>query len=196
MPNRICLSNGYSGLALGVECGAHSDHRPPLDRERAGSVPIPNLVTVGFMSSSIPVPRIGMLATVRSRRGVVTSVEPFEESRSSERLHLVTVEYSDYDGAPEEALLWERECRPEILEPNALPRVDGEPPMPPEDLLALQRATRWSAITPFLSADSPKRLGEAVPTALRSMGPVSADDFQMVPLARAMKMPRISMLAG
>jgi hypothetical protein len=136
-----------------------------------------------------------MLATVRSRRGVVTSVEPFEEPRSSERLHLVTVEYSDYDGATEEVLLWERECRPELLEPNALPRVDVEAPMPPEELLALQRATRWSAITPFLAADSPKRLGEAVPTA-PVYGAVSADDFQMVPLARAMKMPRYIDLAG
>jgi hypothetical protein len=138
-------------LALGLNAALF---RPPspLDRDRAGSIPIHNLLTVGFMSSSIQVPRIGMLATVRSRRGVVTSVEPFEEPRSSERLHLVTVEYSDYDGAPEEVLLWERECRPELLEPNALPRVDVEPPMPPEELLALQRATRWSAITPFLAA--------------------------------------------
>ncbi|MCO5106227.1 MAG: DISARM system SNF2-like helicase DrmD [Burkholderiaceae bacterium] len=138
-------------------------------------------------------PRIGMLATVRSRRGVVTSVEPFEEPHTSKLLHLVTVEYSDHDGGAEEVLLWERECQPELLEPNALPRVDVEAPMAPSDFLALQRATRWSAITPFLAAASPTRLSEPVPTA-PVYGAVSADDFQMVPLARAMKMPRVSIL--
>jgi superfamily II DNA or RNA helicase len=145
------------------------------------------------MPSEVLVPRIGMLATVRSRRGVITSVEPFEEPQSSKRLHLVTVEYSDHDGGAEEVLLWERECQPELLEPNALPRVDVEAPMAPNEFLALQRATRWSAITPFLAADSPSRLGDPVPTA-PVYGAVSADDFQMVPLARAMKMPRVSIL--
>lgn len=145
------------------------------------------------MGSGLNVPRVGMLATVRSRRGVVISVEPFEEPYTSQLLHLVTVEYSDHDGGAEEVLLWERECQPELLEPNALPRVDVEAPMAPGEFLALQRATRWSAITPFLAADSPTRLGEPVPTA-PVYGAVSADDFQMVPLARAMKMPRVSIL--
>ena len=134
-----------------------------------------------------------MLATVRNRRGVISAVEPFEDPGTSALLHLVTIEFSDADGDVEESLLWERELAPIVLEPNALPRVDVEPPMQMGDFLALQRATRWSAITPFLSAHSPDQRSELVPTA-PVHGAISADDFQLVPLARAMRMPRVSLL--
>lgn len=138
-------------------------------------------------------PRVGMLATVRNRRGVISAVEPFAASKTSELLHLVTIEFSDADGEPEESLLWERERQPVVLEPNALPRVDADPPMRMHEFLALQRATRWTAITPFLSPESPDRQAEPVPTA-PVYGAISADDFQLVPLARAMRMPRVSLL--
>lgn len=139
------------------------------------------------------IPRVGMLATVRNRRGIVSAVEPFAASKSSELLHLVTIEFSDSDGEAEETLLWERERQPVVLEPNALPRVGIDAGMRMREFLALQRATRWTAITPFLSADSAARRGDAVPTA-PVYGAVSADDFQLVPLARAMRMPRVSLL--
>lgn len=142
---------------------------------------------------NIAVPRVGMLATVRNRRGVISAVEPFAASKTSELLHLVTIEFSDADGEPEETVLWERERQPVVLEPNALPRVDVEAPMKMAEFLALQRATRWTAITPFLSARDPLKQGEPVPTA-PVYGAVSADDFQLVPLARAMRMPRVSLL--
>lgn len=138
-------------------------------------------------------PRVGMLATVRNRRGVISTVEPFAASKTSELLHLVTIEFSDSDGEAEETLLWERERQPVVLEPNALPRAGVDAPMRMREFLALQRAIRWTAITPFLAADSPKKRGEPVPTA-PVYGAVSADDFQLVPLARAMRMPRVSLL--
>ena len=145
------------------------------------------------MNSENSIPRVGMLATVRNRRGLISSVEPYEEASSAKLLHLVTVEFTEYDGELEETLLWERECQPVVLEPNALPRVNDEASMQPSDFYALQRATRWSAITPFLSAHDPQERSEAVPTA-PVYGSVTADDFQLVPLARAMRMPRISLL--
>ncbi|WP_243738757.1 SNF2-related protein, partial [Aquabacterium commune] len=141
----------------------------------------------------ISVPRVGMLATVRNRRGVISAVEPFAASKTSELLHLVTIEFSDADGEPEETVLWERERGPVVLEPNALPKVDVEAPMKMAEFLSLQRATRWTAITPFLSPEDPDRQAESVPTA-PVYGAVSADDFQLVPLARAMRMPRVSLL--
>jgi superfamily II DNA or RNA helicase len=134
-----------------------------------------------------------MLATVRNRRGVISAVEPFGDSKTSSLLHLVTIEFSDADGDAEESLLWERERGPVVLEPNALPRIDREPPMKHDEFLALQRATRWSALTPFLSASSAQQRSEPVPTA-PVYGAVSVDDFQLVPLARAMRMPRVSLL--
>lgn len=134
-----------------------------------------------------------MLATVRNRRGVISRVEAHADAKNSELLHLVTIEFNDSDGDPEETLLWERERLPVVLEPNALPRVDVDAPMRMVEFLALQRATRWTAITPFLSSEDPTRQAEAVPTA-PVYGAVYADDFQLVPLARAMRMPRVSLL--
>lgn len=144
-------------------------------------------------SDRVHLPRVGMLATVRNRRGVISAVEPYAASTTSQLLHLVTIEFSDSDGDPEETLLWERERQPVVLEPNALPRVDGDAPMRMSEFLALQRATRWTAISPFLSAEHPEHQAEPVPTS-PVYGAVSADDFQLVPLARAMRMPRVSLL--
>lgn len=139
------------------------------------------------------IPRVGMLATVRNRRGVISAVDPLSDSKTSALLHLVTIEFSDADGDAEESLLWERERGPVVLEPNALPRIDRETPMQQDDFLALQRAARWSALTPFLSSSNPQQRAEPVPTA-PVYGAVSVDDFQLVPLARAMRMPRVSLL--
>jgi hypothetical protein len=38
-------------------------------------------------------PRVGMLATLRNRRGVISAVESFSNSKSSALLHLVTIEF-------------------------------------------------------------------------------------------------------
>ena len=134
-----------------------------------------------------------MLATVRNRRGVISAVEAFDEPGSGALLHLVTVEFTEFDGEQEETLLWEREAEPGILEPTALPRPDNDAPMPIQEFLALQRACRWGAITPFLSPHDPRQRAASIPTA-PVYGAVSADDFQLVPLARAMRMPRVSLL--
>ena len=134
------------------------------------------------MEAQYDIPRVGMQATVRNRRGVIAAFESFERSVSGQNLHLVTIEFGDADGDAEESLLWERERDPVVLPPNALPQIDSEAPMRIEDFLALQRATRWGAQVPFLSAHSPTEWAESVPTA-PLYGAVSADDFQLVPLA-------------
>ncbi len=54
---------------------------------------------------------VGMMAAVRNRRGVVSAVAPFG-GEAEARLHLVTVEYTDPDGPPEDVLVWERERAP------------------------------------------------------------------------------------
>jgi hypothetical protein len=83
-------------------------------------------------------PRVGMFATVRNRRGVVAGVEPYDGP--SGRQHLVHIEYKD-DGYPvEEQLLWELEPCGRLLPPAALPDVLSTPPMPADDFDALVRA--------------------------------------------------------
>ncbi len=63
-------------------------------------------------------PRVGAVATVRNRRGLIAGVEPFDGD--SGRLHLVQVEYKDDQLPLEEKLIWELEPRRSLLEPMAL----------------------------------------------------------------------------
>lgn len=142
-------------------------------------------------SETVSVPRTGMLATIRNRRGLVASVEPYDTT-SEGRLHLVRVEYTDADGTPEDIVLWEREHNATLLEPTALPRVGDEPPMPPADFDALVRACRWAAVTPFASTDGADP--GALPIASPVFGAVQVEDFQLVPVLTALRMPRVSLL--
>jgi hypothetical protein len=48
-----------------------------------------------------------MLATIRNRRGLVASVEPYDTA-SECRLHLVRIEYTDAGGTPKDVVLWQR----------------------------------------------------------------------------------------
>lgn len=139
------------------------------------------------------VPTVGMLATVRNRRGVISAVEPYDQTEDGKVIHLVTMEYSDTDGEPDDTLLWEVECQPELLAPNALPEVEDASPMLADEYNALLRASKWNAVTPFLDPQNQQELADL---ALSSpvYGAVKVDDFQLVPLARAMQMPRISLL--
>ncbi len=54
-------------------------------------------VGVYVCNAMTPIPRPGMLATVRNRRGTVTSVAPFDGE--SGRVHLVHLDYQD-GGSP------------------------------------------------------------------------------------------------
>ncbi|MGE3342582.1 MAG: DISARM system SNF2-like helicase DrmD [Vicinamibacterales bacterium] len=138
------------------------------------------------------VPRAGMLATVRNRRGIVTAVEPYNGPEG--RLHLVTVEYSDTDGVAEDQLVWEREVGASLQEPSALPNVTDEPPMPPEDYEAFVRASRWSAVTPFIDPDGSDGPLTRLPLVAPLHGAIQVEDFQLVPLLKALRMPRVSLL--
>ncbi|MBU3679561.1 MAG: DNA helicase [Candidatus Kapabacteria bacterium] len=132
-----------------------------------------------------------MFATVRNRRGITTSVEPFDGPNG--RLHLVHVDYKDDQYPRDEQLIWELEPYGQVLEPTALPNVASSDPMPVEDYDALLRATRWSAGTPFIDPDGSGPLGR-LPLASPFHGAVQVDDFQLVPLLKALRMPRVSLL--
>lgn len=133
-----------------------------------------------------------MLATVRNRRGIVGAVEPFDAGPEG-RVHLVTVEYLDADGLPEDQLLWECEPGARLLEPTALPEVARDQPMTHDEFDAVIRAVRWTAMSPFLDPDGDGPLERSMLTAAFH-GAVQLDDFQLVPLLKAMAMPRVSLL--
>ncbi|MES3036185.1 MAG: DISARM system SNF2-like helicase DrmD [Gemmatimonadota bacterium] len=132
-----------------------------------------------------------MFALVRNRRGVVSSVQPFDGPDG--RLHLVQVEYKDDQLPREDELLWEREPFAKVLEPTALPNTASSQPMPGQDFDAILRASRWSAAMPFLDPDGSGPL-ERLPITSPFHGAVQVDDFQLVPLLKALRMPRVNLL--
>ena len=145
-----------------------------------------------MMSTGSPqVPRPGMFATVRNRRGIVSAVEPFDGPEG--RLHLVQLDYKDDQLPAEEQLLWELEAKKALLEPTALPNITATDPMPAEDFDALLRAARWSAAMPFIDPDGAGPL-DRLPITSPFHGAVQVEDFQLVPLLKALQMPRVNLL--
>jgi len=142
-------------------------------------------------TSNSQIPRPGMFATVRNRRGIVSAVEPFDGAEG--RLHLVHLDYKDDQLPAEEQLLWELEARKVLLEPTALPNVIATDPMPAEDFDALLRAARWTAAMPFLDPGGSGPL-DSLPISSPFHGAVQVEDFQLVPLLKALQMPRVNLL--
>lgn len=136
-------------------------------------------------------PRPGMFATVRNRRGVVAAVEPHDGPDG--RTHLVHVEYKDDQLPVEERLIWELEPGTQLLEPTALPDAARSDPMPPEDFDALLRAARWTAMSPYLDPDGEGPV-ERLPVSSPFHGAVQVEDYQLVPLLKALRMPRVNLL--
>ena len=139
------------------------------------------------------IPRAGMLATVRNRRGVVAAVEPFDGETG--RLHLVHLEYTDDHAPAEERLLWELEPSRHLLEPNALPDpAHAGGPMPADDFDALLRAARWTALSPYLDPGDNDGRTRREPIASPFHGGVRIESYQLVPLLKALRMPRVNLL--
>lgn len=158
--------------------------------ERKSEVPHILRVVDSVMTEQSP-PQVGMVATVRNRRGILTSVNPFDGPDG--RLHHVEVEFNDGEQPREEALLWEREPYRRLLPPGALPDPTGAGPMAPEDLQAMIRACRWQARTPFIDPDGQGPM-DRLPISSPFHGAVQVEDYQLVPLLKALSMPRVSLL--
>lgn len=135
-------------------------------------------------------PRVGMLSIVRNRRAVISGVREFDADAG--RLHLVRLDYMDDNRPPSEEVVWELEPSRRLLPAREMPSASGEP-MRPEEFDALLRATRWSAVTPFLAPDGTGAVGR-LPAASPFHGAVELDDYQLVPLLKALRMPRVNLL--
>ncbi len=137
------------------------------------------------------IPRVGMLAVVRNRRAIISEVRPFG-SQDGMQQNLVRLEYKD-DARPEvDEVIWELEPSPQLLQPGELPSARNNP-MPADDFDALVRAARWSAIRPFVDPDGEGPISR-LPISAPFHGAVEVDDFQLVPLLKALRMPRVSLL--
>lgn len=136
-------------------------------------------------------PREGMMAVVRNRRALITGVQPFDADEHG-RLHVVEVEYTDGLGAETEELLWEVEPLADVLEPSALPQVLSQPPMDVREFDAMIRAARWSALTPSLPFSGLTE--DRPPLAAPLFGAIQPEAYQLVPVLRALEMPRVALM--
>lgn len=143
--------------------------------------------TSAHSQSTPSIPRVGMLATVRNQRGIISEVEA--SPNDAALLHLVKIDYLDSDSVVDEHLVWELEPNARLIEPTALPAPDRLRPMSTNEFDALVRATRWGALTPY-----PGTGGPAMPLAAPFHGAIQVEDFQLTPLLKALRMPRISLL--
>lgn len=131
------------------------------------------------------------MAIVRNRRALITGVQAFDADERG-RFHLVEVEYTDGVGAESDQVLWEVEPHPEVLEPSALPRIESAPPMEPRELDAMVRAARWSALTPSLPFSGLDE--DRPPLAAPLFGAIHPEAYQLVPVLRALEMPRVALM--
>ncbi len=132
-----------------------------------------------------------MLARVRNRRGIVAAVNPYDGEAG--RLHLVQVAYKDHDSPHSERLLWELEPGRELLEPSRMPQVHETGPMPADDFDALLRAARWTSLMPYLDPDGEGPL-DRQPVSSPLHSGIRVEDYQLVPLLQALRMPRVNLL--
>lgn len=151
-----------------------------------------NATTEADNAAKPQIPRVGAVANVRNRRGIITAVDDFFADGEG-RIHLVTVEYTDSEGVIEDQLIWEREPNAEVVPPSALPKVSDTAPMMPHEFDAMLRAARWSAMMPYVDPDGGGPI-DRLPVSAPFHGAIQVEDFQLVPLLKALRMPRISLL--
>ncbi|MGH9072283.1 MAG: SNF2-related protein, partial [Acidimicrobiales bacterium] len=136
------------------------------------------------------VPEPGRLVRVRGRHWVVADVSA--SALPSDHLgtgpdHLVTLNSVEDDRYDESLrVLWELEPGTQVLDHATLPTPEAGHLDDPERLAAFLDAVRWGAVT---SADagalqSPWRSGIAI------------EDYQLDPVVRALRMPRVNLLVA
>lgn len=156
--------------------------------ERVGKTGIGAVVDAGVRP-----PSPGMLAILRNRSGVISKVEPSPTGPNGV-VHLVTVDFTDGDGTREETVIWEREPGARLVDSGGLPPIGSRGAMPVDEFLALVRSSRWAAIHPYVDPDGETGPLGRLPFASPFHGAIEVEDYQMVPLLKAMRMPRVSLL--
>lgn len=145
-------------------------------------------------SPSGKLPRVGSMALVRNRHGRIAGVTPYQ-SGDGPVLHLVDVEYADVEGVPSERILWELEAMAEAIAPGQMPQPEaGRHPMLAREFDALVRSVRWSAFQPYVSPDHAAAEADGACLSSPFHAAIQTEDYQLVPLLKAMAMPRISLL--
>ena len=128
------------------------------------------------------VPEQGQIVRVRHKAWAVTAVT-LSGRGTQTPVHRVSLEcLSDDDLGHEIQVIWEREVAPVALESSSLPRPSGLDA--PETLDAFLRALRWSSAS----------LAEGDVLQAPFRGGVQIEEYQLAPVVRAARMPRVRLL--
>jgi SNF2 family DNA or RNA helicase len=134
---------------------------------------------------------VGQLVRVRGQQWVVSAVDcssqPVDELSPTElpgRTLVSLTSVSDDDLGRELTVVWEVEPGREIVEATKLPRVSLDGFDDPQRLGAFLDAVRWGTVA---SADN-----RTLQAPFRSG--ISIETYQLAPVARALEMPRVSLL--
>lgn len=131
----------------------------------------------------LPVP--GQLVQARNRRFVVTAVQPSALVTPTRSQNLVSMSSVEDDALGEELrVVWELEPGTAVLERASMPELSGFDE--PAKLDAFLNAVCWGAVsqTDTSTLQAPFRSG------------IEIEDYQLDPLARAIQMPRVSLLVA
>lgn len=131
-------------------------------------------------------PRPGLLARVRNRLAIVADVRDGSSEGVSEQL--VDVSYVDQFLPPADSVIWSLEPSAIVIAPDGLPKVLESSPMRQVDFEAIKRAVRWGALNCYWSESLPDS-----PIVAPFLGGVQVEDYQLIPLAKALAMPRVTL---
>lgn len=140
----------------------------------------------GPQSRNRELPRPGLLARVRNRLAIVADVRGDSGEGVTEQL--VDLSYVDQFLPATDSVIWSLEPSANVIPPEGLPKVLESSPMRQVDFEALKRAVRWGALNCYWSESLPDS-----PIVAPFLGGVQVEDYQLIPLAKALAMPRVTL---
>ncbi len=135
------------------------------------------------MGGAVAVPEQGQLVRVRHRHFIVQDVWPGSVQPGKARQHRVRLEAMDDDMVGETLdVIWEHEINTVVHDSLGLPRPDSWDPAGRFEAFLL--ASRWSLSSML----------EGLPLQAPFRGAIQIEDYQLEPVVRALRMPRVNML--
>lgn len=129
---------------------------------------------------AMTLPEIGQMVQVRGRYFIAQNVLAGGSDRPEHRVDLECIDDDAYGETM--AVLWEREVRPQVFESVGWPQPENWDTV--SRLGAFIHATRWSSSSVL----------EGLPLQAPFRGAIEIDEYQLEPVVRALRMPRVNLL--
>jgi ERCC4-related helicase len=143
------------------------------------------------VAGAATIPEAGKLIQLRGRPAIIQAVSP-HVGGDQQRRHLVHLEYVDEHQYPSsDTVLWEAEPEIRVRQTQGWPDIRYTAPDAPGHYQAYSDAIRWTSLQTLegFLLDS-----KDIPLVSPWSAAVQVEDYQLVPLLRALSMPRVSLL--